>query len=89
MTNDQDILDAYTTEAAKDETHPRKLPPVRIIKIDTHKFVMCEIESHARAFYLTLAEASPGYGGKWEIVLKTPAQITAQVRAFVEEHQAA
>jgi hypothetical protein len=89
MLNDQDILDAYNLAAEKDETHPKKLPPVRVIKIDCHTFIQAEIESKGQAFLLQLAEAFPGPNGKPAILLQTAPQITAQVRAFVDEKRQA
>jgi hypothetical protein len=90
MFDDQDILDEYTLAASKDESHrSMTLPPARVLRIDGHNFVICEIESKARAFYLTVAEAFPGFGGRWSVILQTPKQIESSVRAWVEENQAA
>jgi hypothetical protein len=50
MFEDSDILDAYHEAASKDETHHSlSLPPVRVLCIDGHNFIVCEIESKARA----------------------------------------
>jgi hypothetical protein len=90
MFEDSDILDAYHEAASKDETHHSlSLPPVRVLCIDGHNFIVCEIESKARASGLIVAEAFPAFGGKWQVELQTASQITVQARKFVEENQAA